>query len=361
MKKQILYFAIFAAVIMSLFCGQMIWAAAIIADHTSTAEFDLIPSPVIQQIITDDNIFYGHTSHGSQLIAGMDMIYAESSLYAIPLITEYSDDLGGTGDTSWAPITRNAIDAQHENGYNIVIWSWCGGVSTNTEEGINAYLDKMNELEHDYPEITFIYMTGHLDGTGTEGNLYKCNNQIRDYCLAHDKVLFDFADIESYDPDGNYYPDETDSCGWCYGWCNLHVCPTCVSCAHSHCFNCYQKGKAFWWLLARITGWTPSADAENPDPNQPTAFSLSQNYPNPFNQGTVIRYSLQSESPVRITIYNLLGQQVRTLTNGKQLAGDHVATWDGCDENGKTLASGVYFYRLWTNKHIEAKKMVMMK
>ncbi|MDY7031955.1 MAG: dockerin type I domain-containing protein, partial [Thermodesulfobacteriota bacterium] len=44
-------------------------------------------------------------------------------------------------------------------------------------------------------------------------------------------------------------------CGWCSEWCDTNDCPTCSSCAHSHCFNCYQKGKAFWWMVARLAGW----------------------------------------------------------------------------------------------------------
>jgi len=105
-------------------------------------------------------------------------------------------------------------------------------------------------LENDFPGVLFIYMTGHLDGTGPSGNLYQRNNQIRAYCSANDKILFDFADIESYDPDGTYYPDEGDACSWCTDWCAENDCEDCGGCAHSHCFNCYQKGKAFWWMMA---------------------------------------------------------------------------------------------------------------
>ena len=57
-------------------------------------------------------------------------------------------------------------------------------------------------LETDYPKITFVYMTAHLDGSGADGNTNQRNEQIRAYCRANNKVLFDFADIESYDPDG---------------------------------------------------------------------------------------------------------------------------------------------------------------
>jgi hypothetical protein len=118
----------------------------------------------------------------------------------------------------------------------------------------------MNQLEQDYPNVTSIYMTGHLDGTGPSGNLYARNNQIRAYCTTNHKVLFDFADIESYDPDGNYYPDASDACEWCYTWCSSHPCPGCPDCAHSHCFNCYEKGKAWWWMMAKISGWNLQPD-----------------------------------------------------------------------------------------------------
>jgi len=228
-------------------------ADAIIADHTSVAEFDLIPDSTVQEIGADFHIYYVHTSHGSQIMSGLSMVYNEDNLYAPPYFYEYGDDLGHNGDTSWAPNTRSYLNAHPE--CNMAMFSWCGGCSENTEAGINFYLNKMAELEATYPAVIFIYMTGHLDGTGVDGNLYARNDQIRAWCSVNDKILFDFADIESYDPNGVYYPDESDACNWCYDWCAVHTCQGCPgSCAHSHCFNCYLKGRAWWWMMAQVVG-----------------------------------------------------------------------------------------------------------
>ncbi len=226
--------------------------AALIADHSSVEVFDDIPDSIIEQISENFDFYYGHTSHGSQIITGLDMVEYENSEYAMPAFFERSDDLGTLGDTSWVSHLRYRLDL---GVHNVAMMSWCGGVSGNNTAGINVYLDKMTELEEDYPDVRFIYMTGHLDGTGDEGNLRAMNELIRSYCEANDKILFDFEDIESYDPDGTYYADGSDACEWCVTWCATHDCPTCGSCAHSHCYNCYVKGKAFWVLMARMAGW----------------------------------------------------------------------------------------------------------
>jgi len=231
----------------------------IVANHLAAANFDHIPVNYLTLAKSNFRIYYMHTSHGSQIVSGMSILMDSSSNFDYNngpntlSLTEYPDDLGLNGDTSWVPITREELD-DPSNEYNMVIWSWCGGCSDNTVTGINTYLNAVNQLEQDYPDVIFVYMTGHLDGTGVDGTLYACNNQIRSYCYQNEKILFDFADIESYDPDGTYYPDASDDCAWCSDWCATEECYDCY-CAHSHCFNCYLKGRAFWWMLARIAGW----------------------------------------------------------------------------------------------------------
>lgn len=93
----------------------------------------------------------------------------------------------------------------------------------------------------------------------------------------------------------------------------------------------------------------------------PTSYALSQNFPNPFNPGTSIRYDLPKESYVSLKIYNLLGQEVRTLIRSTQEAGRRAIYWDATDDAGHRVSSGIYFYRLIANDFVQTKKMILMK
>ncbi len=93
----------------------------------------------------------------------------------------------------------------------------------------------------------------------------------------------------------------------------------------------------------------------------PRTFALHQNYPNPFNAATVIKYDLPRPSQVRIDVYNILGQTVATLVDGHQPAGYHQALWNGQNSQGKTVASGVYLYRIETDENTSSRKMLLLK
>jgi len=97
-------------------------------------------------------------------------------------------------------------------------------------------------------------------------------------------------------------------------------------------------------------------------PPIPMATQLMQNYPNPFNPQTAIRYNLAEDTQVLLTIHNLRGEVVSTLVNGHQVGGEHTVAWDGTNQRGEKISSGVYFYRLHLgNGTSVTKKMVMIK
>lgn len=104
-----------------------------------------------------------------------------------------------------------------------------------------------------------------------------------------------------------------------------------------------------------------SGTSSNNDLVSPLITELQGNYPNPFNPTTSIRFSLRESSPVQMEIYNLAGQKVRTLLNANMAAGNHIVTWNGLDNSGKPVSSGVYFYKMSSGKYTSTKKMIMMK
>lgn len=275
--------------------------APLIIDHTSV-NIQAVPQEWIEAAKQQLHIAYGHTSHGSQLTDGMSglVTFANGGGLGLDLPADIFawndggadgaldlDDYAMGGDVGYYPQwVENTHDylgdpdpatgrGQAHPDVNVVMWSWCGQASDRTEQQmIDTYLAPMTALEAEYPGITFVYMTGHAEGDGETGNLHLRNQQIRDYCIANNKVLFDFYNIELYDPDGTYYGDKyvNDNCdydpdgaepinrsrNWATDWQGSHTEDVdwySCSCAHSQALNCNQKAYATWWMWARLAGW----------------------------------------------------------------------------------------------------------
>ena len=100
---------------------------------------------------------------------------------------------------------------------------------------------------------------------------------------------------------------------------------------------------------------------QNHGVNLPSEYELSQNYPNPFNASTTIQYRLPKQSNVTVTIYSILGKEIKTIVNQQQEAGEYRVSWNGTDERGLDVNSGVYFIRLRANNFTETKKLLYLK
>lgn len=118
-----------------------------------------------------------------------------------------------------------------------------------------------------------------------------------------------------------------------------------------------REGGIFFYR--RIPGTTSVDSPENDF--TPQDFVLAQNFPNPFNPQTTIAYSLSQSSRVTLSIYNLLGQRVATLIDAHQPAGRHSVRWDGKDDLGQNVASGIFFYRLETSGLVKTRRMVLLR
>ncbi len=106
-------------------------------------------------------------------------------------------------------------------------------------------------------------------------------------------------------------------------------------------------------ILLRGEATTAVHENDSPLPNQ---FALGQNFPNPFNPSTEIQFSLPNEAEVRLTVVNMLGQEVATVVNGRYSAGVYTASFDAAN-----LPSGLYFYRMVAGDFTSVRKMMLMK
>jgi hypothetical protein len=369
----------------------------LIVDHTCT-DITLIPEAAINQAKASLRIAYGHTSHGSQLTDGMTGLVSFANAGGLGLshpadIFAWND--GGSGGAldledyampldvgyypDWVNATRDYLNANPD--VNVIVWAWCGQADNKYVAGtlVSEYLTPMTQLEADYPGVVFVYMTDHVDH-GKDANNKAAQQVIRDYCTANNRVLYDFADIECYDPDGTFFEFPEDNCdyydgvpgtlqgNWAIEWQNSrtvdvdwYVCDS----AHSEPLNANRKAYAAWWLWAMLAGWNPRTGVGGADDDRshdaPTPLELLQNSPNPFNPSTKITYRVPRRSPVVVNVYDVRGREVITLFDGIVDEGNHDVWWDGRDAGGRRVSSGVYFYRLVSDKQVQTRKMLLLQ
>jgi len=298
----------------ALVLAPQMCAEAIIIDHNCT-NLSQIPDEWITQAKSDLHVAYQHTSHGSQLVTGMNALenfpafgstyeWSDSGAsgldfddYGISGCADLSqgDYIDENGVTPWVTATRNLLNNTDNYHVNVIMWSWCSINGHN----IARYLENMEILVAEYSKggsnpraaehpVKFVFMTGHAQGQGEGGFIHTANEQIRQHCLDNGRILFDFADIENYDPNGNYYYDKPmwddldynsgRANNWGQEWCTnnsgseLEQLTTgggvsgysgCTACAHSNGpgsdnlarINCVLKGRGVWHIMARLAGW----------------------------------------------------------------------------------------------------------
>ncbi|MBN1425992.1 hypothetical protein JXA88_15695 [Candidatus Fermentibacteria bacterium] len=246
----------------------------LIIDHTCT-NLESIPLAVIEEIKSPDNVFhYGHRSHGWQPVEGLIQI---ESLYG----ATYNFDrryCGMPNDTTalgmWDGMTSNDYVAPEDYWFSQAgmndlrsiltnhpqikysMWSWCGEHHWWPLADIQAYLDSLDQLSTEFENVTFVYMTGNAeydheypDPWGIHAR-WERGNMIRDYCVAHDKVLFDFEDMDCwYEGTQHTVTVELDST---YVIPCQHPAYWGDEVAHTTMVNCINKGKAFWYMMALL-------------------------------------------------------------------------------------------------------------
>jgi hypothetical protein len=300
--------------------------AGFIIDHTST-DLSRIPDQWINAAKNDLQIAYSHTSHGSQIITGLNALanfpayagkYQWSSTESVdstvlslrdramttpPDLSQGDTDNDGNGYADWADATYDYLtEVDGEGNYvhdtiNVVMWSWCNIAGHNIDRYINSmewliglFSTGGSHARADVLPVQFVFMTAHANGGGEYDSSDTPNRQIRQHCIDNDRILFDFSDIENYNPDDEYFLDKllndtldydsddngTRDVNWAseflakYSGGELDQLTHgegvdgysgCSSCSHSDGgdtdarLNCVLKGRAAWTLFACLAGW----------------------------------------------------------------------------------------------------------
>jgi len=278
----LLYMFLFPFIISTSF------AEPIIIDHTTT-DLSQIPDSWINRVKQNIKVYFGHTSHGTQITNGLLNIESQNpTKYSVAIPQWYLPNEPGAlciydrSDTydpgDFFPTVPGALSANP--GINVVMYSWCGQPGgDNWQTLLNNYISEMRSLELQYPGVTFVYMTGNAQEEDCSGcNRHRFNEQLRVYCRQNNKLLYDFGDLDAW-YNGELHTHTSP--GWCacagqnipqehphWGDGNSNN-----PCGHALEVSCVNKGKAAWWLFARIAGWAgPSGDTTPPAP--PTGLRI---------------------------------------------------------------------------------------
>lgn len=250
----------------------------LVIDHTCT-DLSQIPDKWIDSVQANLRMYYVHTSHGRQIVCGLERI--ESIIdpkFNVNIGNGYLpieegalcvyDRIGSTVDYWFGNEWQNGMDITRQvlndnPAINISMFMWCIELYNSSQEYVQKYLDSISTLEREFPEVNFIYTTSNAEYCYDPNwdlygyTRYLRNEQIRQYCRDNNKILFDFADLDSW-----WFNPSTNE--WEHATCVTqdHIIPIQHhkyglpdDCGHANWECCEQKAKALWWMLARLAGW----------------------------------------------------------------------------------------------------------
>jgi Flagellar hook capping protein len=339
--KSIFHFSIF--MVSFLLLSQIAGAQATRADHT-TADLTLIPDGALS-LSANLRVMLRRASVGGNISGGLDALQSANAKYNRSHWIFYD-----RGNPGWQAKIADFVSftIANESTYDVFSMKFC---FIDPDADFNCYRDSLLWLENHYLNKIIVWWTIPIETSGNT-NRQLFNDSVRAYAMAHGKILFDMADIESHNAAGEKLVDGSGR--------ELQQGDWSSDGGHLNTAGSLRVASAWWWLMARVAGWNGTTEVEKQG-EAPHVFIVSQNYPNPFNPSTIISYSLPAASYISLKIYDILGREIITLVNEVKTAGAHSVQWDGKNSQGIKVGSGVYFYQLRTESgFIKTQKMIML-
>ncbi len=331
-----------------IFLGSNIYLAGGSSSNPATFPWLNLESGIIQT--GEFAIIHRYASNTGSIMGG------SSASYVIGAVGRGMGNSGGAtrtfpvGDENgYRPFTVRSTTGGSSTGHHIIVRAHAGNANTGSST-LSPAIDKVSQIRYydvqyvqgggaatmDVDRLTITY--GADDGVGT-GNV--------DLRIATSlDARATWTALGQLIPDTTYTPNEAIQDSMAV----VTLTPATT---------------VLYATLGRLTGTTTNSlgtgTAVEPVDGTPTSWALGQNYPNPFNPETRIGFSLLSSTHVKLTVMNLLGQQVTTLVSGELPAGSQAIRWNGRDDAGRVMPSGVYFYRIETPEFTQTKRMILMK
>jgi len=315
----------------------------LVADHNVLIEVSpddwSIPQWLVDSAHQNLGIYFGHKSHGRQIVEGLNAIQRISARYGVDIspvtdvlrsgVLSIRDGNTYVGDFFDGDTPVNQVLSEND-WINTCFFVWCAefnygawpdvGVMWDSARVVNEYLTKMEQLEKDFPAVQFIYSTGpayHNAGAQRSYNRFKLNNMIRKYCAENGKVLYDFADLDAWAYNRDTREWERDTAVY-------EIDGEMVTVPHQHAKYEYGPGThataeselikamAFWWLMTELTADGSTVSKKKVDRTHRKATGQVPYLAN-YNH----------------SLWNSRGQSVRRIGNGQPNSGERFGKTPG--------------------------------
>jgi hypothetical protein len=261
-------------------------------------------------------------------------------------VDEYDDEGNVLMYNGWPIYFHDNDTAFHENGFRVARNEANGWLLGLYQDGLkNKYAQEGDPNWADWAEVPEIAIVVSGDNGATWSEVAYMNS-------------IDTPEFGGMIPEYVYPAEEIVDLGNGHGLVNLFFLDDNSFGSSIHGFGDTNGGTLMYASID--IDFSPFVGANN-NTTTPVTASLMQNYPNPFNPTTEIAYELKADQPVNLQIFNAKGQLVKTLVDEVQTAGTKTVTWNGTDDNGNSVTSGVYFYKMKSSTFESARKMILMK